>query len=713
MRLGGFIFEAGHGARRAARCGEVSEILRNTPRPGGDRPRMSNSAGTRTPSLTSPYATALECFFDYQRLTRAALLELIQVANTEGWANCIVSPSMATVVEIKTMITSRLAATSTQRSIVPALAAAKRLGLTSAALDALWLLAHIDSDPACAALVAALHPAGVAECSVAVLQRLLGTCSGTQLTSQELAHLDTFALIEVAEAAGLSEARRGIRVPDRVLDLLRGELSLEARSACIATLQFANPFSASVPPPAAMRAAFTSEPAPVIVAYGPRGSGRSETLLALAARRNLPTLRIRCAALPPLAGPLRKALRELLRECLILEATPLFENIDDVVDATLQQELGPALAQFRGIVFATARALGTAGLGDGEKPRPIVEFEITLPDEIKRIELWQTALPSADAALIAQCAARYNITPAVIASVGRAVQAQLNDDANAAGFAHVRDAMRSLFDRTLAGMATRIEVAQTWDDLVLPAEQLEKIAELVSRRQHRQQVLEDWGFAAKIGKGFGIAALFSGPPGTGKTMVAGLIARELQLDLYQVDLSKLVSKYIGETEKQLATLFDAAETGHAIILFDEADSLFGKRSEVKSSNDRYANMAVNYLLQRLEVFAGIALLTTNHENAIDEAFRRRLAIHVRFAAPDQTARAALWSAMLPQRAAVAGDVAPLLLARKFDLSGGYIKNAVVRAAFLAAGDNAAISMSYIERAAEAECEAMGRVVRRE
>ena len=664
-------------------------------------------------SLGSPYSSSLECFLDYQRLTRAALLALLQVAHAEGWASTTVAPATTTSAEIKTIITARLAATAvtTQRHMVPALAAAKRLELSNAALDALWLLAHFDSDPACAALVAALHPASVAECSVAVLQRLVAMCSGAPLTSTDLTRLDMLALVEITETPGLSEARRGIRVTDRVLNLLRGELTLDTDTASIATLQFANPFSAGPSLPAAMRAAFASEPAPIIVAYGPSGSGRSETLLALAARRNIPTLRIRCMALPTQVGPLRKALQAVIRECLVLEALPMFENVDEVAEATLQHALGPALAQFRGVVFMTARAPLAGTLSDSVQLRPMVEFAITLPDEPARIALWRVALPGADAALIAVCGARYNVTPAVIAAVGRAVLAKLDGEASVATMADVRDAMRSWFDRTLAGVATRIDVRQSWDDLVLPAEQFEKIAELVSRRQHRQHVLEDWGFAAKIGKGFGIAALFSGPPGTGKTMVAGLIARELELDVYQVDLSKLVSKYIGETEKQLATLFDAAETGHAIILFDEADSLFGKRSEVKSSNDRYANMAVNYLLQRLEVFTGIALLTTNHENAIDEAFRRRLAIHVRFAAPDQTARAALWSAMLPQRAAIADDVAPLILAHKYDLSGGYIKNAVVRAAYLAASDNAAISMAHIERAAQAECEAMGQVVR--
>nr|MBP6634111.1 AAA family ATPase [Kofleriaceae bacterium] len=262
----------------------------------------------------------------------------------------------------------------------------------------------------------------------------------------------------------------------------------------------------------------------------------------------------------------------------------------------------------------------------------------------------------------------------------------------------------------LAGVASRVEVTQTWDDFVLPMEQMEVLAELVARVRGRRRVLEDWGFGAKVGKGGGVAALMSGPPGTGKTMAAGLLAKELGLDLYQVDLSKIVSKYIGETEKQLAAVFDAAEAGHAVLLFDEADSLFGKRTEVKSSNDRYANLETNYLLQRLEAFTGVCLLTTNHEQAIDEAFRRRLALHVRLPMPDEAQRAALWQAMLPARAAVAGPIDAGDLARRFVMSGGYIKNAVLRAAYLAADEGGAISMALLRRAGQAEQEAMGRVV---
>ena len=244
---------------------------------------------------------------------------------------------------------------------------------------------------------------------------------------------------------------------------------------------------------------------------------------------------------------------------------------------------------------------------------------------------------------------------------------------------------------------------------MLSRDQSSQVAELIARLRHRPLVLEEWGFAAKIGKGNGVAALFSGPPGTGKSMCAGLIANELGLDLYVVDGSKISSKWIGETEKNLAALFDAAEASHAVLLFDEADALFGKRSDVKSSNDKHANAEVSYLLQRVEHYSGIAILTSNHESAIDPAFQRRLATHVRFELPDAEERSALWKAMIPSTAPVAEGLDFERLADRYEMSGGYIKNAALRAAFLAADLSTPITLSLLEHAARAEYEAMGKI----
>src|SRR5262249_2127959 len=225
-----------------------------------------------------------------------------------------------------------------------------------------------------------------------------------------------------------------------------------------------------------------------------------------------------------------------------------------------------------------------------------------------------------------------------------------------------------------------------------------------------EQVYDKWGFAAKHGVAQGISALFSGPPGTGKTMCAGVIARELDMELFRVDLSRVVSKWIGETEKNLSRVFDEAERSHAVLLFDEADSLFAKRTEVKSSVDRYANLEVNFLLQRMESFSGITILTTNFEDTIDSAFKRRLTFRIRFEKPDAEARSALWEKMFPASAELASDVDFSELGQKFEVSGGNIRNAAIRAAFLATSEGHSIDMDTIKRATLREAREMGLLI---
>jgi SpoVK/Ycf46/Vps4 family AAA+-type ATPase len=266
----------------------------------------------------------------------------------------------------------------------------------------------------------------------------------------------------------------------------------------------------------------------------------------------------------------------------------------------------------------------------------------------------------------------------------------------------------------LGGLAERVTVTQRWDDLVVADDTRDQIHALIARVEHAPAVLDGWGFRAKMARGTGVAALFSGPPGTGKSMTAGLIAAKLDLEVYQVDLSKAVSKWIGETEKNLSRIFDAAEQGHALLLFDEADALFGQRSaEMKGAVDRYANLEVNYLLQRVEAFGGITILTTNLDKAIDPALRRRLAAHIVFDLPDDDERAALWTRMLSTGSApVSPDVDAEELAQKYpNMSGANIRNAAIGAAFLAAAEGASrIAMDHARRAARVEYRAMGHML---
>jgi len=238
---------------------------------------------------------------------------------------------------------------------------------------------------------------------------------------------------------------------------------------------------------------------------------------------------------------------------------------------------------------------------------------------------------------------------------------------------------------------------------------MDSLREFVGRVRHRRKVFEDWGMTGTMATSRGLTALFSGQPGTGKTLVAGVIARELGLDLYRVDLSKVMSKWIGETERNLATIFDAAQDGQVILLFDEADSLFAKRTEVRSSNDRYANLEVNYLLQRLDAFEGIAMLTTNSGGSIDPAFKRRLSFQLSFPFPDEETRAALWRVHLPPSLPRGEKLVFDDLARKYQLSGGYIRNACLRAAFLAAQEETTVHQHHLERAVALEFAEMGKL----
>ncbi|HKD33077.1 MAG TPA: ATP-binding protein [Gaiellaceae bacterium] len=262
------------------------------------------------------------------------------------------------------------------------------------------------------------------------------------------------------------------------------------------------------------------------------------------------------------------------------------------------------------------------------------------------------------------------------------------------------DAAREQARPRVDDLAQRIDPRAGWEDLVLPERQLRSLRDIVVQVRNRSQVYEAWGFASKSARGLGISALFTGPSGTGKTMAAEALAQELRLDLYRIDLSAVVSKYIGETEKNLRRVFDAAEGGAAILLFDEADALFGKRSEVKDSHDRYANIEIGYLLQRMEAYRGLAILTTNMRGALDAAFLRRLRFVVQFPFPDADRRREIWERIFPADTPTEGLDAGRLAS--LEVAGGSIRNIALNAAFLAADAREPVRMRHLSRAARAE-----------
>jgi ATP-dependent 26S proteasome regulatory subunit len=345
--------------------------------------------------------------------------------------------------------------------------------------------------------------------------------------------------------------------------------------------------------------------------------------------------------------------------------------------------------------------------------RPLQEIQLALPSEPKRQKLWEAQFPAEkrDAKIELPSIARgFVLTPGEIRETAEEALAIAAVEKNRKVFHHdLRTGVDRRLRNELGEMARRLNISAKWEDLVLSPEDLSRVNEFISRKLFFNKVYNDWGYGERIGYGKGMIGLFSGPPGTGKTMMAGLIAKSLDLDIYQVDLATIVSKWVGETEKQLAKVFDQAERAHAVLLFDEADSLFAKRTEVKSSNDRYGNLAVNYLLQRLEQYTGVAILTTNKEASLDEALQRRLSLHLHMEIPGPDERERLWKSFMPAKAPV-DSIDFRALAEGFELSGGYIKNAAVRAAFLAASENTQIHIGLLRRAAALELEDMGRVV---
>jgi ATP-dependent 26S proteasome regulatory subunit len=269
-------------------------------------------------------------------------------------------------------------------------------------------------------------------------------------------------------------------------------------------------------------------------------------------------------------------------------------------------------------------------------------------------------------------------------------------------------ACREQSQNGLSNLAQQIEPCYMWDDIVLPKEPFEQLKDIAAQVGQRALVYEKWGFGTKINRGRGISALFSGPSGTGKTMAAEILANHLKLDLYRIDLSAVVSKYIGETEKNLRKVFDAAEQSGSILFFDEADALFGKRSEVKDSHDRYANIEVNYLLQRMEDYRGLAVLATNMKSLLDEAFLRRLRFHVEFPLPDVEHRKKIWHKVFPPQVPV-GNLDYGFLVR-LEIPGGNIRNIALNTAFLAANDGKRIEMPHVLLATKREYAKIGKMV---
>lgn len=342
--------------------------------------------------------------------------------------------------------------------------------------------------------------------------------------------------------------------------------------------------------------------------------------------------------------------------------------------------------------------------------KSMLTFDVSKPTSSEQRDIWQHALSELPFKLNGQVKAlvsQFNLNLQKIYAARTEVLGQQLSNEKSQAIVAADDFSEALWDACrmqarprLDDLSQRIEPAASWDDIVLPELHLQTLRDVAVHVRQRALVYEEWGFAAKGERGLGISALFSGVSGTGKTMAAEVLARELRLDLYRIDLSAVVSKYIGETEKNLRRVFDAAEEGGAILLFDEADALFGKRSEVKDSHDRYANIEVSYLLQRMEAYRGLAILTTNLKDALDTAFLRRIRFILHFPFPDAVQRAEIWRRIFPSTTPTENLDATKL--SRLNVTGGNIRNIALNAAFLAADAREPVRMMHLLRAAQGE-----------
>lgn len=347
------------------------------------------------------------------------------------------------------------------------------------------------------------------------------------------------------------------------------------------------------------------------------------------------------------------------------------------------------------------RVQGAVVLSSGERWRGLrrasLALEVRNPTRDEQRSLWHSLLGDARNlnGRAHHLAAQFNLNvPAIQASVREALDVDTDDEALAE---RLWDAGRAQARPRLSSLAHQVEACADWDDLVLPEAELRILRQIADQVAHRATVYDLWGLAKPGGRGLGISAIFCGSSGTGKTLAAEVMANVLRLDLYRIDLAGMVSKYIGETEKNLRRVFDAAEEGGAILFFDEADALFGKRTEVKDSHDRYANIEINYLLQRMESYRGLAILATNRKSDLDRAFLRRIRFVVNFPFPDAAQRAEIWRRMFPAAAPIEGLDWDKLSA--LNVAGGNIRNIALQAAFLAAASDETVQMRHVHQAA--------------
>ncbi|HSK03746.1 MAG TPA: ATP-binding protein [Kofleriaceae bacterium] len=512
-------------------------------------------------------------------------------------------------------------------------------------------------------------------------------------------------------APGDSTMFRRIRAAIRLVHLVDGTtLDLDPELADLAELRGGEAPPRGAFPAATLQHAIAAlhSTEVVLAVQGQRGLGKKLLLQIAAAHWHRRLLLIDGRRLGQLQlASQAVALRSLIRELKLLDAIPVLHDLDDVIVHHADRDelpgfFGALLDEWDGPVAITINRERMPRVHH----RPLVHLTLEVPTLVQRTEMWREVVPSLSGPDAESLSGRFAIPGGIIVAAAQAATAGRMPDAGPPGTEELAHAVAAQLHQRISRLGKKLPTPFDLDDLIVDDDTRTALVEIAAAARERRKIRD----AFKLRGAQGISVLFSGHPGVGKTMSGTVLARRLGLDIYEVDLSQVVSKWLGETEKNLSDVFDAAEPGHVVLLFNEADSLFGKRtSDVKSSNDRYANLETNYLLQRLERFGGLAILTTNLTSAIDAAFKRRFTYDVFFSFPSPEMRAELWRRTLPRRSGEAAELDFDALAEKYELSGGFIKVACERAAYVAGAEGAEIDEALLRQTIERMYRERGKV----
>ena len=619
---------------------------------------------------------------------------------------------------VKDSATARAAAAQISNEVAaPALLAlAERFGLSEFERDTLFLCAALEFDPSIANLCGRIHGSPQRNFpSFSLAMSLLDQPGWDAMSSQR--PLRYAHLLEILPSPATPLTACALVADERIVNFLKGLNLLDERVRAVTEPVAGNPepegMQAQLSPSqeeqvsdilARLRNAASKERVPVIQLIGAEHATREQIAQAICQQLGRNLYRLRLEAIPSAQTEVETLGRLWQRESILLPVA-LYIEAEELAEAAspLRANLRHFLAQEVGVVVIGVRehALSLSNQS--------LSVECNKPSTLEQRSCWQSLLSMAHVdeaiTLAPMMAGQFDLNLPDIQSICRNLPSSAKGEALQQ---QTWDACREITRPRLDMLAQRLEAKATWDDLVLPEEQMRIMRNIAAQVKQRHKVYGEWGFERKMNRGFGISALFAGESGTGKTMAAEVIANALRLHLYRIDLSAVVSKYIGETEKNLRKLFDAAEMGGAILFFDEADALFGKRSEVKDSHDRYANIEINYLLQRMEGFSGLAILATNMKSALDVAFMRRLRFVVQFPYPGLKERLAMWQHVLPPQ--VPCEVLDFNRLARINVSGGNIHSIALNAAFMAAEQGKPVSMAIMLAAARAELKKLDKPV---